>query len=132
MSIEIVTYYLKRHAPLVAITTPARIYPLMAPQTVVSPYIVLHEINSSDAAKLDGQNRYDVARIQVDCNSQSATEAKRMGDLVREALLDIIKAKAIGCVDIDVIFVMAHTDYDDARTMCRRLLQFSVRWKNGP
>lgn len=132
MSIEIVSYYLKRHAPLVAVTTSARIYPLMAPQMVVSPYIVLHEIDVSDGTKLDGQNQYEVSRIQVDCNSQSATEAKYMGDMVREALLDIIKARAIGYIDIDVIFAMARTDYDDARTMSRRLLQFRVRWRNGP
>lgn len=132
MSIEIVQYYLKRHTPLIAITTPARIYPLMAPQTVISPYIVLHEISTTDASKLDGQNQYGVSRIQVDCNSQNATQAYEMGNLARDALQDIIKQKAIGFVDIDVFFAMAQTDYDDARTMCRRLLQFRVRWRYGP
>lgn len=133
MSIPIITHYLKRHAPLVAITTAARIYPIMAPQTAVSPYIVMHLLSTTDGKKLDGQDQYSVARVQVDCNSQSATQSWEMGEQVRAALLDIIKQTAIGYVDIDVIFAdVDMTDYDDARTMARRLLQFRVRWRNGP
>ena len=133
MSIPIISYYLKRYAPLVEITTAGRIYPIMAPQMIEPPFVVLHLISTTDGKKLDGQDQYSVARVQVDCNSLNATQVWDMGEHVKAALLDIIKARAIGCVDIDVVFAdVDRTDYDDARTMMRRLLQFRVRWRNGP
>ncbi len=133
MSIPIISYYLTQATPVIAFTTKARIYPLMAPQMVISPYIVLHLISTTDGKKLDGADQYNVARVQVDCNSQTGTEAWNMGEAVRAALLDIIKDSVLTFKDIDVHFAdVDMSDYDDARTMARRVQQFRVRWRNGP
>lgn len=132
MSLPILTYYLTRAAAVTAFTTAQRIYSISAPQTVPSPYIVMNIVGGSDGKKLDGQEQYPVARIAVECCAQTGTEAYNIGEAVKAALLDKIKDTVLTFKDVDVVFADTDlTDYDDARTMARRILHFRVRWRNA-
>lgn len=130
--LTIVSGVLVANAPVTAVTTRGRIYPISAPQNAVAPFIVLNQVGGADGLHLNGQNEYPLHRIMVECNATTGTQAHDLGELVLDALRNTIKARIGRFKDVDVTEAGPEiTDYSDDRTMSRRVLQFYVRFRRA-
>lgn len=130
--IQIIKHKLTRDADVIEFTTRARIYPMFAPQTVKGAYVIMNVVAGSDQKLLDGEGEYWMQRIQVEAIDQSGQTAYDLGTAIAGALRNTIKETFSGFKDIDIIFADTDmTDYDDARTMCRRVQHFRVRYRKA-
>ena len=63
-----------------------RIYPDMAPQNAVFPYIVFQKLNTSPTDTKEGVSPLDKLLVQVDCYSNNYDNAHSLAAAVRTAL----------------------------------------------
>lgn len=63
-----------------------RMYPVVAPEAVVSPFIVYTRIPSPSNAALDGRDPIINTRIQIDCYDTNFKNLQLLAGQVREAL----------------------------------------------
>jgi hypothetical protein len=63
-----------------------KVYPLVAPEKVVAPYIVYSRIASTPENTLDGGATIDLVRIQVDTYHNTYSAVKSLAESVRLAL----------------------------------------------
>lgn len=114
------------------ITTPARIYPIVVPQTAEAPFIVVNIVTGRDDLLLAGAGQYYLGRVSVDCCAATASAAVALGNAVMAALQDVVKESIGAYTDVDIYFATTDmTDVADDRSMCRRLLHFYVRWRTA-
>jgi hypothetical protein len=114
-----------------------RIFPIMAPQGAVRPYIVVHLIDNGDSVSLNGAARYYRTIVQTDSYAEmtpaGAVTVMGLGDAVIEALNGVVKEEIAGCADVDIL--LGSTDSTDSfleANTHRRYTQFSCRWRRAP
>lgn len=114
-----------------------KIFPIMAPQNAIRPYLVLHLVDNEDPKLLGGAASYFRSIVQCDAYAEmtpdGATQVIRLGDATIEALNGVVKAKIAGCVDVDLLLgsVDFTESFLEAQTH-RRYTQFSCRWRKQP
>lgn len=64
----------------------SRVYPLMAPEKVATPYIVYTKVAATPENTLDGGASIDLVRMQIDIYESNYSSAKSLSDAVRSAL----------------------------------------------
>jgi hypothetical protein len=63
-----------------------RIYPLSAPQSVVTPYVVYQRISAVRLRTLDGPEGRSMPRMQIDAYATTWLAARALADAIRQAL----------------------------------------------
>ena len=63
-----------------------KVYPLVAPEKVVAPYIVYSRISSTPENTLDGGSTIVLVRIQVDTYANTYSACKNLAESVRVAM----------------------------------------------
>jgi len=94
-----------------------RIYPLMAPQSVVSPYIVYQVINDNSKQCIGGSVYQNDTRFQIDCWSTKYSEVKAIKEAVLSALIGFKSSYSISNMD----------DYEPETKLYRQLIDFKLK-----
>lgn len=129
-AIGIVVTKLKTTAGVTALVPSARIYPVIFPQGVTAPAIVVNIVGGRDEQMLTGAGKFYEHRVSVECLAVDGSTAVAIGDAVMAALQDVVKATIAGHAGTDVAFADTDvTDYADDRSLARRILHFRVRWR---
>lgn len=111
-----------------------RVYPVVAPQEKSFPYIVAGLAYEDQDVVLEGQRDGYSSRIAIHCVAADAPAADRLGEAVKQALASIINQTV---TDADgAPFAVATAlkqgtdliDFNEARTVFRRLIDYSIRW----
>lgn len=113
-----------------AITTSARIYPIMFPQNAALPCVVVNITSGRDEHMLTGAGGYYQQRVTVECLAESASAAMTLGDKVRSALESNVNATIGSFTGVSTQFAdFERTDYSDDRSTYRRSLDFFIRFR---
>jgi predicted RNA-binding protein Jag len=106
-----------------------RIYPLRAPQLSPDGYIIVTQVQEFDPQLLASASEYPQTRIQVECITVNARDVIPLGEKVKKALQNITN-QAVGSWTATVHKIgVDFTDYSDDRQVCRRVMEFAVRWR---
>lgn len=136
-ALAIVTTLLRRDGPLAGHVAD-RVFPVVAPQGAARPYVIARTIAEDDEQILSGAARYYESRVEVQVIADSATTADAIGEVVKTALEDVTAmtvlddASPAGTIATSVTIVKAGADVSDHsadRTVFRRVLDFTVRWR---
>lgn len=112
----------------------SRVYPVVAPQSKALPYVVVSLVYESQDVVLEGQRDGYSSRVSVHCIAEKPEAADRLGELVKRALSSVIhqtvadgasQPMAVATVLKDGTDLL---DFNDDRTVFRRLLDYSIRW----
>lgn len=128
-AIEIVITKLKATAAVTALVPKASHYPIMWPEAAQPPAIVINIAGDSDEQMLSGAGKYYETRVRIESMAVSGTAVIAIGNAVRDALQDIVKATIAGFHDVDITYNGQFTDWADDRSMARVVSDFSVRWR---
>jgi len=93
-----------------------RIYPLVAPQTVTTPYITYQVISDISNQCLEGGVYQNSTRIQIDCWSTKYSEVKAIKDAVLSAISGFKASNSINTMD----------DYESDTKLYRQLIDFKL------
>lgn len=133
-AVQIVITKLLAASAVTAITS-TRVYPILAPQTAITPQIVVHLIDNDDGAHLNGANKYYRSIVQVDSNvadsiSGAAGKMLDLGETVIDVLNGVIKETVAGFKDVDIFLGDSDfTEYLNDRNAHSRVTRFSVQWR---
>lgn len=96
--------------------SPSRIYPVVAPQNVGVPFIVMTVVSSSpvEALHMLAEDRTQIARVQVDSYAKGYVDAHQLADAVNAVLANLSRA------DLNVRHEQSADLYDD-ETQLRRV-----------
>jgi hypothetical protein len=128
-AIAIVIARLQAVAGVTGTTTTARIYPAAAPQGAALPNIVARLTYEQTPEMLAGSSRMHQAQVAIECRANTATAAIALGEAVKAALRDQINVTIAGKVATFLKDGPDFTDYSDERTIHRRLLSYTVDWR---
>jgi hypothetical protein len=64
----------------------SRIYQSIAPQDITQPYVVWSVVTSAPGNNLSETPEYDDQRVQIDCWSTNQSQARQLGQAVRDAI----------------------------------------------
>ncbi len=115
-----------------------RVYPVTAPQAKTLPYVVASLVYEAQDRVLQGQRDGYSSRVSVHCVADKPEAADRLGELVKQALSCVIhqtvsdgasQPMAVATVLKDGTDLL---DFNDDRTVFRRLLDYSIRWTPAP
>lgn len=115
-----------------------RVYPVVAPQTKTLPYLVVSLVYESQDVVLDGQRDGYSSRVSVHCVADKPEAADRLGELVKRALSCVIHQTVNDGASqpMAVATVLKNgtdlLDFNDDRTVFRRLLDYDFRWTPAP
>jgi len=126
------------HTILSAAAVCERIFPVVAPQNVELPCLVLTLVDEDDDATLAGQSGYPVASVLVDCLSPSFGAANELGGAVKGALIDYrgdilddgSPAVAVARVSYLLLSGIDHFDRGAHGDVWRRRLGFEMRYRD--
>jgi hypothetical protein len=76
-------------APAVTALVGDRIYPSVAPQGVVAPYLLVHKPGQINRQLLDADAGWINARVSIECIEYTALGAERLGEAVYAAFRDV-------------------------------------------
>jgi len=117
-------------AAVLALVDRNSVYPILFPQNAVPPCLVLNIVGNRDEQMLSGPGGYFEARVGVECLAETPSAAIELGTAVLSALGGIVKQTVGTATDVDITFAgIDYTDSSDDRSMCRRILHFTVRYK---
>ena len=94
-----------------------RIYPLVAPQNVVNPYITYQVINGKDEQCLSGGIYQEDIRFQIDCWSKSYSNVKAIRTAVKNSLIGFKSSNNINVMD----------DYEAETLLFRQIIDFKLK-----
>jgi hypothetical protein len=104
-----------------------RIYPVIAPQDVATPYIVVFKVDSLPEHSHDGDSHLDNPRFQVSNFSTNYAEAKLLAALGKTALVGYSGTMGgAGGVDVNGVFKVNETDLFEENT---KLFHVAVDYK---
>jgi hypothetical protein len=63
-----------------------RVYQSIAPQDITQPYVVWSVVTSAPGNNLSETPEYDDQRVQIDCWSTNQSQARQLGQAVRDAI----------------------------------------------
>jgi len=95
----------------------ARIYPKIAPQNTVRPYIVYHVINDNSSQCLEGYIYQSDTRFQVDCWGVRYSEAVAMKEAVKSSIVGFKSSNSISTMD----------DYEPNTKLFRQTIDFKLK-----
>lgn len=113
-----------------------RIYPVTAPQGASLPYIVVSMAFEDQDIHLDGARDGFDSRISVACHADSVAAADALGEAVKARMGYVINEAILNDESPAEEIARATSwkegtdllDYNDARTIFRRLMDFNLRW----
>ena len=108
----------------------APVYPIVMPETAGLPCIVTSLISERANSRLDDLAGQYEARVRVTCHAASPADVMEIGEEVKAVLLQTVQTRLdSGNVLVNVFKATTDlTDYDDGRTVFRRLTDFTVQW----
>lgn len=106
---------LKNNATLNTLIS-GRIYPLVAPQNVVKPYITYRVIAGKKIQCLGGKIFKGDYRMQLDCFALSYSNAKAISQAVKNCLIGFMSSNSINIID----------DYEDETQLFRQIIDFKI------
>ena len=92
----------------------SRVYPLVAPQNPVCPYIIYLRVSKKDTADINGVSSLDAGRFQIDIWAKSYKESVEIAKLVEATLSG--KAELINQMD----------DYDGEVKLYRQICEYLI------
>ncbi len=128
-AISIVITKLKATAAVTSKVPAAKIFPLMFPQNTAAPAITVNTVGDTDPQMLSGAAAYYDTRVRIEMLAEDPTSVVAIGDAVRAALQDVLKATIAGYHDVDITYTTYFTDWADDRSLARYTSDFSVRWR---
>jgi hypothetical protein len=137
-ALSIMVARLSANADVVAQTAGGQIYAGSPPQDVVGPRISIRLIYESSFDIMSGASRFYRSRVQINCEAplisgamSGAAAANNLGEAVKLALEDTVKATVDGFTNVDVWKEGSDvTIPNDARDMEMRILDFYCTWKS--
>ena len=96
-----------------------KIYPLIKPQDVGTPYITYQVINDNSNQCIEGIVYQNDARFQLDCWSTKYSEVKAIKEAVISALIGFKSSNSISNMD----------DYEPDTKLYRQLIDFKLKGK---
>lgn len=112
---ELVTQ-LKADATLTALVD-TRIYPLMAPQNVVNPYMTYQVVSDTSNQCYSGVTYQNDTRFQIDCWSAKYSQVKAIKEAVLNAIEGFKSSYSISVMD----------DYEPDTKLYRQLIDFKLK-----
>lgn len=106
-----------------------RINPLSLPQGEALPAIIVYPVSETDEQMLSGAARYYEGRVTVDCQSVSSGQVDQLGEAVKAALEDKTNQSFAGKVATILKQGSDFAEYNDERSLARRVIDFTVRWR---
>ena len=97
-----------------------RVYPLVAPQNVVKPYITYRIVSRYEYQCMGGQIYRGDYRMQVDCFSLTYSNMKAIKEAVKNALIGFMSSDNISFMD----------DYEDETALFRQIIDFKIKDKD--
>lgn len=94
-----------------------RIYPLVAPQNVVKPYITYQVVNNGNNQCLGGGIYGEDIRFQIDCWSLNYSNVKAIKQAVINSLIGFKSSSDIFTMD----------DYESATLLYRQIIDFKLK-----
>jgi hypothetical protein len=123
--------------PITSIIGAGAVHAMQAPQEAPIPYLVLHLIDEPDEQMLAGRGGYYDSRIQIDCIGRTASEANKLGELLKVNFPCVKQTVAINNesppdVATDVDISKESSDFSDSaddRSSFRRACDYKIRWR---
>lgn len=109
--------------------TSTRIQPAPVKQGTTLPAIAVAMSGEVEEEMLSGSSQYPEASVQVHCLAATATDAIKLGELVKVSLRDLYFTDSPPVGASFVKEAVDFTDYTDDLTTHRRVMSFSVRWR---
>lgn len=129
-AIQIINAVLNEIEDLKAIVE-ERIYPGDAPQMIEGSYIITNLTSGNDTPLINGAGKYYRDRVTIDMCAEKFTAVSKMGNILRDRLVDVIKQSIDEFHDVDIHFAgVDFTQPNDARTAYMRTQQFFVQWRS--
>ena len=97
-----------------------RVYPLVAPQNVLKPYITYRVINGLKIQCLGGQIFQGDYRMQLDCYSKTYSNVKAISQAVKSCLIGFMDSHNINIMD----------DYEDETQLFKQIIDFKIKDKD--
>lgn len=107
---------LKNNATLITLVN-GRVYPIVAPQNVVKPYITYRVVSGLKLQCMSGQIYQGSYRMQLDCFSTTYSNVKAISEAVKSALIGFLDSNNIDIID----------DYDDESQLFRQIIDFNIK-----
>ena len=121
MAIESKIYSLLSGTTVITGTVGTRIYPGMAPQTAVYPFLIYTKVSTAPQNGLSGYLTLENTRVQIDAYSTSYTQAKNIADNVHTVMNGSTTFKCTLQNDMDMSLEFAEEDSGIRRV----LMEFS-------
>lgn len=110
---------LKNNATLKTLVN-ERVYPLVAPQNVVKPYITYRVVTGLKLQCIGGQIYRGNYRMQLDCFSLTYSNVKAISKAVEKALIGFLTSNDISIID----------DYEDETALFKQIIDFKINNKD--
>ena len=107
---------LKNNATLKALIN-ERVYPLVAPQNVIKPYITYRVVSGLKLQCIGGQIYQGDYRMQLDCFSLTYSNVKAISEAVKNALVGFMDSNSINIID----------DYEDQTALFKQIIDFKIK-----
>lgn len=110
-------YLLLKNTATIKALVNERVYPLVAPQNVVKPYITYRVITGLKLQCMGGQIYQGDYRMQIDCFSLTYSNVKAISKAVKNALVGFMDSMNISIID----------DYDDESQLFKQIIDFKIK-----
>lgn len=110
-------YLLLKNTATIKALINERVYPLVAPQNVVKPYITYRVITGLKLQCMGGQIYQGDYRMQIDCFSLTYSNVKAISEAVKNALVGFMDSMNISIID----------DYDDESQLFKQIIDFKIK-----
>ncbi len=94
-----------------------RIYPMLAPQNVINPYMTYQVVSDDSNQCMGGEVYQNDTRFQIDCWSTKYSEVKAIKEAVENALIGFKSSNSISNMD----------DYESETQLYRQLIDFRLK-----
>lgn len=94
-----------------------RVYPMVASQNVVKPYLTYQVISGLKLQCMGGQIYQGDYRMQIDCFSLTYSNVKAISEAVKNALVGFMDSNNISIID----------DYENETALFRQIIDFKLK-----
>jgi hypothetical protein len=106
------------------------VYPVAIPQTARLPCVVTSMVSERANTRLDDAFGQYEAICRVSCHGATPGAAVDLGEAIKTLLMQTTQASIDGGNVLSCCFkgTVDFTDYDDDRTVFRRVMDFRIQW----
>ncbi len=90
------------------------VFPLLAPEAAISPYVIFSQVSGADAESFDGANALNHARYEFSCYAQTYEASKQLARAGKTALLGLQQSFSDGTELSDAQLVSEQDLFEDA------------------